>query len=263
MAESPKYRKRSNVPRPARERYESPRARVRENKSNTEGGLTPAQARAILQEESRYPGAFGGRYEIAAVADTAGNLNPRGNPMVRGLTPTERRRINSPRTSQAERDRLLRLAFTEVEHGDSSVVTTRRDRIEGLAYTHYHPWTSDTAGTGLGRRIGVSFSGRDIASSIQANRPMVRARTENYIFSLRPGRNGWGTTAERIESEWNSAYRREVSSMKGWMDRERLLGRLNRDEYNVRFGRMNALASHRATREIANRYGLIYTRRKV
>lgn len=222
-----------------RSAYTSPSMTVRPNKSATEAGMTPAQRKAILEEENRFARSFGQRYEIAGVVDTNGVLNPRGNPMVTKST------------------------GREAQHGTSTSVSTRNDRTRGedLTFTHFHPWDS-RAGSGLASRVGISFSGADIANAISRNNQGTRARTANYIFSIRKPAGGWNADPSEVRSYWNRAYSREQQSLKNQIQRLNQTRGLTMEEYNVRLGRLNTLASHRATKATADKYGFIYTRRK-
>ena len=153
-------------------------------------------------------------------------------------------------------------AMAEVQHGTKNQVHTRLDRRRGMTYTHTHP-VDEGFGTGLGSRIGASLSGKDLSSAVKSNSRSVRARTPNYIFSLRPKNNNgdWGVSPEVLEYEWSAAYQREVASMKDTIRKIASKG-LTTKEYTDRIGRLNALASHRATQYVAKKHDYIYTRRK-
>lgn len=233
----------ASAPRSARARAEYRRPEVtgvkydRSAERDTEAGLTPEQIRTLLAEEDRWRTAFGGRYEIAGVVGQDGTLNPRGNPMVR-------------------RSRYGRIE--EAQHGTAEKVTTRVDRRPADSiFTHFHP--RSRSDLGLGQRIGISLSGPDIGNAVRLNHSAVRAYTGSYVFSLQRPAGGWPVSGDKIEREWTAAYERETREMLDFINR----GNFTNEEKAVRMGRLNALASHRATKEVAKRYGLRYTRRRV
>lgn len=227
--------------------YTRPEVRIRSNKGATEAGMTDKEIKALFAEEERFLTASKGKYEVAAVVDQNGVLNPRGNPMVKGFT-------RRPTTKEA-----VTKAMAEVEHGTENTVFTRKDRIpESSVYTHYHPWDEKRHGTGLGAKIGTSLSGKDFAAAVKRNDRIARARTENYIFAIHRPKTGWPVSGEQLEREWTRLYNSDVKQMADWIRSQPL----TYEEQMVRWGRLNALASHHATQELAKRYGIQYTRRR-
>ena len=227
-----------NTQQKTRAQYVAPSMNIKPNKHATEAGMTPAEAKTLLDEEARFARSYGGRYEIAGVVDAQGRLNPRGNPMV------------GERTGR------------EALHGSTTTVRTRKDRTSGdMHFTHFHPW-DDRGGSGLGKSVGISISGPDIANTIERGNRSIRARSQGYIYSIRRPAGGWNANPQEVRSDWNRVYQREVNSMKDTIRRIKEAHGLTWDELMVRQGRLNALASHRATKAIADKYGFIYTRRK-
>lgn len=233
----------ATVPQKDRAAYMSPRVTGvktdRSGRLNTEGGMTKAVSKTVLDEENRFAKSFGQKYEIAAVIDDQGNLNPLGNPMVKGGRGVNR--------------------ASEVQHGSSTAVFTRRDRIpKNATYTHFHPWDS-RAGKGLGSKIGVSLSGQDLYAAITLDSSNMRARTGNYVFNVQRPEGGWNATPAQAQNTWTASYNRHLN------ENRKALSGLDREstEFKERLARLNALTSHQATRDTAKRYGWSYTRRRV
>lgn len=233
----------ATVPQKDRAAYMSPRITgIKVDRSpirDTEGQMTKEVSKAVLDEEARFARSFGQKYEIAAVIDDQGRLNPLGNPMVKGGRGVNR--------------------ASEVKHGTPTAVYTRRDRIpENATYTHFHPW-NEKAGSGMGSRIGVSLSGTDLRSALTINVANMRARTGNYVFNIQRPAGGWNTTPATAESAWTVAYNTHL------MENRRVLNGMTpgTPEFMERLGRINAVTSHQATQDVAKRFGWKYTRRKV
>ena len=168
MAESPKYRKRENVPAPARERYEAPRMTIRTDtrgKADTEGGLTPAQRTAVLEEEQRWR---------VRNSEAASIINPQGDVV---------RRLSQNRSNT--------VSFAGVP----------RDELEDAVITHNHPGTTQRRAFGntLATRIGSPLSPPDLAFAARNNVAEMRAVTYSgdgggYIYSIRRPATGWRVT---------------------------------------------------------------------
>lgn len=223
------------------EPYEAPNTTVRTDRSylrNTEAGQSKAQTAAVRaweeQERNR-------KTENLAVVDENGVLNPLGSPVLR-------------RTR-------------------SSVYSDWRKIPENAIVTHNHPYSG---GKGLGAEIGISLSSNDIVNAIAQNNKEKRAVTGNYIFSIKRPAAGWGSLRDpsltreenahrlmrTIGREWAAIYNREALKHGIYGKTLLLKAGETREEYLERFGRIGAILSHRATTEIAKKYGFTYTRRR-
>lgn len=219
-----------------RAQYETPSTNVRTNvnaKRMTEAGQSKAQTKAILEWEEKMKNR---KTEDLIVVDENGNVNPLGNPVVR-------------RTK-------------------TSVTTNPALFPPNAIVTHNHPWDDSTDGTGgMSPSIGISLSAPDIGNAIRNNNKEKRAATRAYIYSIKRPANGWGelsnpSTIRRIESDWEVQWRSTASSEIARLRQLRKEGRLTEEEFTTRWGRMNVVSAHRATKYVANKYGFSYTRRK-
>lgn len=205
---------------------ESRGAAIRQAKSNTEAGMSQAQiATTRAWEESQR----NARTENLAVIGEDGTLNPLGNPVV--------------------------------SRGKTSVRSNPARIPQNAIVTHNHPWDERTDGTGLGSKVGASFSDADIANAITLNNKEKRAVTKNYIYSIKRPAGGWNANPLDVKRDWDKVYKKESKIFKE-LNAKRRSGELTYEEYNVRWGRANAVVSHRATRYVAQKYGFVYTRRK-
>lgn len=199
---------------------------IRRAKGNTEAGMSQAQiATTRAWEESQR----NRKTENLAVIGEDGTLNPLGDPVV--------------------------------SRSRSSVRSNPARIPENAIVTHNHPWDEKTDGIGLGARVGASLSDADIANAIRQNNKEKRAVTQNYIYSIKRPAGGWKANPNDVKADWDRVYKRETKAFSE-LNARRRSGELTYEEYDVRWGRVNALASHRATRYVADKYGFIYTRRK-
>lgn len=180
----------------------------------------------------------------------------------------------------AQRDALLRLeakiggrksevAYAVREDGEVVKISTSSSRDgatidDGLiprdsVITHNHPSIVGRGGTGMAARIGASFSGDDLYTAAMGHAKEMRIQTPTYKYSIKRNGDNWGTTANHLRRTWNDIYSREMNKLTlRYLDRSlRGVG-----DYNVDIGRMNVMATHVATREVARMFGLKYTRRK-
>lgn len=123
--------------------------------------------------------------------------------------------------------------------------------------THNHPTSSDVFGFGLAGRIGNSFSGADLVAAVGQNAKEMRVVTGGYTFSMRRPKNGWGVSAQQVRRDydrlWAEARSFAPSYIRGGGSP---LANLDRQ------GRFNVAAHTRIWRELANKYGWTYSRRK-
>ena len=210
----------------ARQAYESPRMRVRENKHATDAGLTPEQRKAANKTENAIRNR---KTEVVYSIDEQGNVT------------------KSSYTGNARRARVLPGAIKP-----NSVITHNHpDSQDQPVYMNGRRIGVRGGGQGMGARIGSSLSGADIRSAILTNAKEIRAVSPTYTFSIRRPEGGWGVSASQVLSEWQNEYNRFVNA-------NREYARSSREA----LGRVNAVASHQATRTIAKKYGFTYTRRK-
>ena len=225
-----------------REAYVAPYARIRTDadaKRNTEAGLTREQRTALDNWESRNRNY---KTERAAVVDENGNVNPRGNIMVR-------------------RDRYGRMV--EATSGSGSRVFINPARIpENSVLTHNHP--SNNAG--IAGRVGQAFSGADLRIAVVTNAKEIRAVTPNYVYSIKRPAKGW-TFDRSIEYEADRLFERHYNQ---YLSQTRTMARNNtkrggtwtRDDEDVYRNRIMVTANDRMMQELARKYGFRYTRRR-
>ena len=179
------------------------------------------------------------------------------------------------------RNRKTEVAYTVNDRGESTKITIssskNRTRVngtlikEGDIVVHNHPAFGD--GKNIASRVGISLSDADIMSSIKHNAKGVRASYPTYQYSLTHGGKGWGVSAQQAGAEWRSTYQREQARISAQynrqiakMESDYRAKKISVDDYNKRIGvmndRFNAVASHRATKALADKYGWKYTRRK-
>ena len=230
MAEGGKVKNTEHKPsvqQKARAEYIRPEMRVKEDKHATDAGLTPAQKKAVLTTESKIRNR---KTETIRIVDDNGNVI---NPTISGT-----------------RSKAKAMASLIPQNG---------------VFTHNHPGAEDEpiyirgrkvgvrgGGTGIGARIGASLSGPDLKSAIKTNAKEIRAVTPTYTFSIRRPAAGWGNiNADDVHRDWNREFNNYVNNHKEYAKESR-----------QNLGRINAMASHVATRAIAKKYGMTYTRRK-
>jgi len=219
--------------------------KLRQKKSDTESGMTPEQKRAVNSIEEEYRDRH---TETGFIVGENGRI----------LTKTIKSRSN-----QATFDLgLVRM------YGNDAVITHNHPNHE---FDSNGKYTGD--GSGLGQRVGVSLSGEDIALAAYADAKEMRASSPNYTYSIRRGENGWCASPRELHSAWEREYERQMFSLELHAESARNTTIKQTDGTSKtysgedirkeRWGRMNALASHRAIQDVAKKYGLVYTRRKV
>lgn len=107
--------------------------------------------------------------------------------------------------------------------------------------THNHP--SSLGAEGI-MSIGQSFSGDDIIEALKLNLKELRAVTPRYTFSLKRPKGGWGVSKD----DFVKAYSKASSDY--WKDA------------GSSIERVYATRSHVLTRQMAQRFGWNYTKKK-
>lgn len=124
---------------------------------------------------------------------------------------------------------------------------------ENCVITHNHP----SAANGKSTAMGGSISGQDLGTSIYRNAAEIRAVSGQYTYSVRRPRNGWNADPVQVVNRWRSSYNRHIKDLTEYMNSGK--------DFNTRverYRRLNTLASHMATRDIAKKYGMEYTRKR-
>lgn len=231
MAESPrKTGGATTVPRTAKQRaqYVRPEARVRTDRSaknNTEGGLTEAQRKAVLAEESK---ARSRGKESAAIIDADGKV-------VRRLTSRSAHNVS----------------FAGIPNSE----------LEDAVITHNHPGESQRRAYGntLATRVGSPLSPQDLAFAAVQNVKEMRAVTYSgdgggYVYSIRRPTGGWkvrGMDAVNLMNETRRAGRRMVQGNIAYYR-----------QGNQQASRAELVAQWRTIQDMAKALGATVTRRR-
>lgn len=136
-----------------------------------------------------------------------------------------------------------------------SVAMTKQEMslVKDSVFTHNHPrgWASKENTLG---RIGNSFSKEDILLAISGDAAEIRAVTPTYTFSMKRPQDGWvystGVLSKAIDAE-----NKKVHSILS-----ELIKKLNYNERDIE--RAQALHWHLVMKNIAKRYGFIYSKTK-
>lgn len=136
--------------------------------------------------------------------------------------------------------------------------TRNRTRIRGAipensVITHNHP----SSVRGDSTRYGSSLSGPDGIAAIRTNAAEVRAVSGNHTYSLRRPVKGWPINAKQYQSEWHAAKAKHEKSLRNYINQAK-----DKNDRIRRIQRANTLMSHMATRDVAKKYGIPYTRLK-
>lgn len=187
----------------------------------TDRGMTPAQREKILPFENRRSN---NKIEYAMVVDKDGNV------------------------------------LFEKKGGSRSVSVPITSRAIDGVLTHNHPMTESVAsGSRFYAAIGSPFSRQDVEGAIYQNLAEVRARTPNYVFSMRRRGNSWGISRQAFSSEYQRLYRDRLTAAREYYRAQDLTPK----EKAERLGRVNVNLYHTMMKELAKKYGFIYTRTKV
>lgn len=128
---------------------------------------------------------------------------------------------------------------------------------ENCVITHNHP--TEAKGMRQTTAYGVSFSHADIRSTMRRNAKEIRAVAGEYTYSLRRPKDGWKGNPDVVYMEYTAAYNRHAKEL--FAHRDKINYRTDPKTYLERHQRANTLAAHRATQDIAKKYGMIYTRK--
>lgn len=151
----------------------------------------------------------------------------------------------------AKGNRLFRV--TQDNEGSVYVDGEQEELMNGAVVTHNHPSALKANGV---RRIGNSFSGGDIASSIGLNVREIRAVTPTYTFSLKRPKGGWGVSAKQAAAEYNKIMFSTMSK-----DYDYVKGGKSRAEKESRNDRAMIRLQHSVVRTLAKKYGWEYTKK--
>lgn len=119
--------------------------------------------------------------------------------------------------------------------------------------THNHP----SSVRGSSTRYGSSLSGADGFAAIHFNASEVRAVSGSHTYSLRRPATGWPVNARQYQSEWDAARKKHSATLDNYIREAKDANDLKR-----RLQRANTLMSHMATKDVARKYGMEYTRRR-
>ena len=109
----------------------------------------------------------------------------------------------------------------------------------------------------IGGRIGNPFSYADLKNSIAANVKEIRAVARGYTYSLKRPSTGWPRGFARAYAE---EVANNLTSYASAVRRSR--GTLTHRYAIEADARNNVISKHRALRDMAKRYGVIYSWRK-
>ena len=125
------------------------------------------------------------------------------------------------------------------------------DKMKGAIVTHNHPnlgWGKDDA-----RSKGFSFSYADMELAIIADVKEMRAVSNGYRHSLKPGSGGWN------DMKWNkldSTYKKYEKEVYGEFATKIITGNIKRDVAEVDY-------HHEINRRTAKELGIIYKREEI
>ena len=139
--------------------------------------------------------------------------------------------------------------------------------LEDAVITHNHPSrTVRSADSKLGwaSGVGISFSGNDMSSAAHFNAKEMRAKANGYVYSLRRPQKGW-PSSQTLLNEYKKAFAAAQRKYLGGTTKRAVTNyawkgaKSTQEAYN-RLDRINATMSHMATREVAKKHGITYTR---
>lgn len=190
---------------------------------NTEAGLSKAQAKTVREWEEAHRN---DRIESVAVVDADGNLNPLGDPIIRGTQTGAQVRILTSRIP------------------------------ENAIITHNHPSENMT---GIAGRVGNAPGRADIATAIGNNAKEMRAASSGYIFSVKRPASGWGVSAREFAKAYDKERRKQMKEYAGklpygWESTRDEVARVN--------SRFSATIADNTLKAISKKYGFTYSRRR-
>ena len=154
--------------------------------------------------------------------------------------------------------------------------TSQRTRISyqrGTTYpnaiiTHNHP--TGVMGDNLAGRVNNTLSNTDMNSAILINAKGIRVRIQGgYKYSVERKGDSWGVSSDTFKRELYNLARKNInetySKIRPMIERK-LRNSKSISEYNdivaTYNARMNVAGQHQAMKELAKKYGFIYTRGK-
>lgn len=181
----------------------------------------------------------------------------------RGMTAQQRAYI----TAFEKQRRNSRSEYGLTVDKDGNIVKERRGNYRAIRWytseiprdgilTHVHPVSKKMASmSNFARSVGKSLSGGDIRTAISTNLKEIRAVTPNYTFSMRRPAGGWGVSAKDFYKDYDATWNRNLARLKAYADAGGDIKTLNQ-----RYGRLNVALDHQTMRELAKKYGFIYTK---
>ena len=210
-----------------------------------------------------------------------------------GMTPAQKRKVYEIETRQADnynehsvaiddRGRIVGQSVNDTHKSSGWIVPP----IGPYVRTHNHPDLEEDMRGAInnllnsnGRKsvaktiagnIGIPVSYADISNTVKWGNKEVRARSGNFVFSVR-NPNGAGKPnpqlADKIKKDWEKAAapdkKEEAMGKKALEQFMR-----NPTEATARRllevgSRINTVCAHRATKAVCKKYGLVYTRKRV
>ena len=145
-------------------------------------------------------------------------------------------------------DRSGQIVQEVTSNSVNHINVSRGLQTQDLIFTHNHPYR---AGSPL--EIGGTLSRGDMLSAIRHNEAEARAVTTYYTFSIKRPASGWGATEEEVRSAYRSIQNRMTRYVRSYY-------RQIRTEDAKR--RAQTVYWHMVNKEVAKRFGWIYTRKR-
>lgn len=138
--------------------------------------------------------------------------------------------------------------------GSRQVYFTRQEvnNMRDNVLTHNHPSSLGSRGV---TSLGSTFSREDINLAISSNLKEIRAVTPHgYTYSLKRPSKGWGTSINEVNASYKAIETRVRRNLNKYLDK------VGRNE--TTYARANRLHHHFINKELARKYGWIYSRSK-
>lgn len=193
------------------------------------------------------------REAAKAKADTDGALTPQQKFKVLELEA----KIRDKKTEKAYVVGRNGQITAETNKGDSRHAYFDPDELKkatGGVLVHNHPGASLPQDT-LGKRIGGAFSHQDLALGLVHGLTGVCAVTGNYTYNL--NFNGRRANYKDVAADMSAALKKHRDSLRNYV----YSSKSDRD-FEERGARAHIIAVHRTNKEIADKYGFTYTRRR-
>lgn len=230
------------------------RAELTAQKRNTEGGMTAAQRDKVLEMEKSIQGLG---FERAHV------ITPDGKVSFTSKT-RNKSRASMDGAVIHPGDVIIHNHPSQIDSIVSNVVNElspsykRMYDIKGLKRTIANIVRQSGS---LADRVGPTFSTDDLKSAIMNNASEIRVRTQGgYIYSMKRKGDSWGATPYQIANEQNRLMRefRAKNDNYGKI----IYKTSNLKDITEKQMRYNATAQHFVMKQLADKFGFVYTRRK-